>query len=71
MKEKSFHNHATQQLKPYILAFMCLLIGMASIACLCLTVAATFTSPKLAILPFSTFVLTLRMAYGLAQMLIV
>lgn len=70
MQKNKLSNEAIQQLKPYILAFTCLLIGAASIACLCLTVAATFANPKLAFLPFSAFVLTLRMAYGLARMLI-
>jgi hypothetical protein len=60
-----------QLIKPYILVFACLMIGMASIGCLILSVIAALSSrPYLATLPFSAFVLTLRMAYSLARMLI-
>lgn len=59
-----------QILKPYILVFSCLIIGISSIALLILTVAAAFIAPMLAIFPFSAFVLTLRMSYGLARLLI-
>ena len=64
------HPHL-QLIKPYILVSAVLIIGGASLCSLIMTVVAAMSPrPYLAPLPFSAFIMTLRMAYGLARQLI-
>lgn len=58
-------------LNPYILVFACLLIGGSSVILLILSGIAAFTQYKLASIPFfGGFVLTLRMLFSLAKLII-
>lgn len=57
-------------IRPYILTFLVMLIGGASLASFVVAIISAFTSPILCV-PFGgTFALTLRIAYGIVKLLL-
>jgi hypothetical protein len=58
------------QISPYILAFLVLLIGGASVASFVGLIIAAFKMPLLCLPLSGTFALTLRIAYGVIKILL-